>query len=69
MKRTFILAAASMLLAGFSVFADQQILIDFTNLQADCMADENGEPTENARTVMDFSSSAGATFTAMGSKP
>ena len=64
MKRTFILAAASMLLAGFSVFADQQILIDFTNLQADCMADENGEPTENARTVMDFSSSAGATFTA-----
>ena len=30
MKRTFILAAASMLLAGFSVFADQQILIDFT---------------------------------------
>ena len=64
MKRTFILAAASILLAGFSVFADQQILIDFTNLQADCMADENGEPTENARTVMDFSSSAGATFTA-----
>ncbi len=63
MKRTFILIAASMLFAGASLFAEQNMVIDFTNLQADCMADENGEPTENSRTVMDFSSSAGATFT------
>lgn len=63
MKRTFILLAAAMLLSGASVFADESMVIDFTLLKADCMADENGNPTENSHTVMDFASSAGASFT------
>jgi len=63
MKRTFSILAAALLLAGASSFAEQSPLIDFTQLQADCMPDANGNPTENQRTVMDFSTAAGATFT------
>ncbi|MBQ5472427.1 MAG: flagellar filament outer layer protein FlaA [Treponema sp.] len=63
MKRTFSIVAAAMLLVGVNAFAEEGILIDFTQLQADCCADENGNPQENSRTVMDFSVSAGATFT------
>lgn len=53
-----------MLLAGASAFAEESTLIDFTKLSADCVSDEDGNPTQNSRTVMDFSTSAGATFTA-----
>ena len=63
MKRTFSFVAAAMLLAGASAFAEEATVIDFTKLQADCVSDENGNPTENARTIMDFSTAAGATFT------
>ncbi len=63
MKRTFSILAAAMLLAGVSAFAEQSILIDFTLLSADSVADEDGNPTQNSRTIMDFSTSAGATFT------
>lgn len=63
MKRTFCFVAAAMLLAGVSAFAEESIVIDFTQLEADCVADENGNPTENSRTIMDFSTAAGATFT------
>lgn len=63
MKRTFSIFAAAMLLAGVSAFADEATVIDFTKLKADCCADENGNPQENSRTVMDFSTAAGATFT------
>ena len=63
MKRTFSIVAAAMLLAGGIAFAEQAVVIDFTLLNADCVSDENGNPTENSRTVMDFSKSAGATFT------
>lgn len=63
MKRTFSILAAAMLLAGVNAFAEQAIVIDFTQLQADCCPDDNGNPTENQRTVMDFSTAAGATFT------
>ena len=63
MKRTFSILAAALLLAGVNVFAEQNILIDFTKLSADCVADDNGNATQNSRTVMDFSTAAGATFT------
>lgn len=63
MKRTFYFVAAAMLLAGVSAFADEATVIDFTLLKPDCVADENGNFTENSRTVMDFSTAAGATFT------
>ena len=52
-----------MLLAGTFAFAKESTLIDFTLLDADTVADENGNPTENSRTVMDYSVAAGATFT------
>ena len=63
MKRTLLLTAVGMLLASFTAFADESMLIDFTLLDADCVSDEDGNPTQNSRTVMDYSVSAGATFT------
>ena len=63
MKKTLCLIAAAMLLAGGAAFAEESMLIDFTLLDADCCADENGNNTQNRRTTMDYSVSAGATFT------
>ena len=63
MKKTFGLIAAAMLLVGGVAFADEAMLIDFTQLDADVCADDNGNATQNGRTVMDYSVSAGATFT------
>ena len=63
MKKTLGLFAAAMLLLGGATFADESMLIDFTLLDADCVEDENGNQTQNKHTVMDYSVSAGATFT------
>ncbi len=63
MKRTFILVVMAFLLVGSLAFADEAVLIDFTLMEPDIVADENGNPTQNGRTVMDFSVTAGATFT------
>lgn len=63
MKKIFYVTAAAMLLAGSFGFAKESVLIDFTQLDADTVADENGNPTQNSRTVMDYSVAAGATFT------
>ncbi|MBO4404171.1 MAG: flagellar filament outer layer protein FlaA [Treponema sp.] len=63
MKKTLVLAASAMLLAGSIAFAEEKVLIDFTQLTADTMEDEDGNPTENSRTLMDYSVAAGATFT------
>ena len=63
MKKTLGLFAAAMLLVGGVAFADEAMLIDFTLLDADCAEDENGNPTQNSHTAMDYSVSAGATFT------
>ncbi len=62
-KKTLGLFAAAMLLAGGVAFAEEATLIDFTLLDADCAADANGNPTQNSHTTMDYSVSAGATFT------
>ncbi len=63
MKRTLFLTVAAMILAGTFATAKESTLIDFTLLDADTVADENGNPTQNSRTVMDYSVAAGATFT------
>ncbi len=66
MKKTLGLLAAGLLLFTGVAFAEEAVLIDFTYLSADQSVEgENGEGTisYNSRTVMDFSVSAGATFT------
>ena len=63
MKRNLIVTAAAMMLVGAAAFAEESVLIDFTLLDADIVADSNGNPTVNSRTAMDYSVSAGATFT------
>ncbi len=63
MKRTLVLTAAAMLLVGSFGFAKESVLIDFTQLEADSVPNEEGVPQENSRTVMDYSVAAGATFT------
>lgn len=63
MKRTLFLTVAAMILAGSVAVARESVLIDFSQLDADTVADENGNPTQNSRTVMDYSVAAGATFT------
>ena len=45
MKKTLGLIAAAMLLAGGVAFAEEAMLIDFTLLEADCVADDNGDNT------------------------
>ena len=63
MKKSFLLLTAVLLLVGTFAFADEATIIDFTLMDADILADANGNPTQNSRTVMDFSVTAGATFT------
>ena len=63
MKKTLGLFAAAMLLVGGVAFAEEAMLIDFTLLDADCCEDDNGNPLQNKHTVMNYSVSAGATFT------
>lgn len=63
MKKTFYFLAAALLLASASVIADESTIIDFTQLDADCVNDENGNPTQNSHTVMDYSVAAGMTYT------
>lgn len=63
MKKTFVALALAVLFTGTALYADEALIMDFTALDADCCADENGNPTENSRTVMDFAVAAGATFT------
>lgn len=66
MKKTLSLLAAGLLLFSGVAFAEEAVLIDFTYLDADKTVEgENGEApvSYNSRTVMDFSVSAGATFT------
>jgi hypothetical protein len=62
MKRMFILVAVVLFLAG-SLFADEAILIDFSVLEPDIMSNQDGEPTQNSRTLMDFANVAGGGFT------
>lgn len=62
MKRSFLLVAMAFLLVGSLAFGEKAILIDFSSLDADIVADENGKPTVNKRTVMDFSKVSSISF-------
>ena len=57
MKRIFILLVAALIFAG-AVFAEEAILIDFTQLKADLVNN-----TQNRQTVMDYGQVAGSSFT------
>ena len=63
MKRTFMVITAAVFLAGSFAFARESTVIDFSLLTADAVADENGNPTQNARTVMDYAKAAGSSWT------
>ena len=66
MKKTLSLIAAAMLLVGGVAFAEEAMLIDFTQLDADYEltdADGNVVSKQNKRTTMDYAISAGSTFT------
>ena len=62
MKRSFVLVAMAFLLVGSLAFGEKAVLIDFSSLDADIVADENGKPTVNKRTVMDFSKVSSISF-------
>jgi hypothetical protein len=62
MKRIFILLAVVMFFAG-ALFAEEAILIDFGKLVADIANDQNGNPSQNRQTVMDYGQVAGGSFT------
>ncbi|MBR3813457.1 MAG: hypothetical protein IKK38_06235 [Spirochaetaceae bacterium] len=62
MKRAFILVAMAFLFVGM-LAAEEAVIIDFTNLSADIIQGADGQMTQNRRTTMDYSVSAGATFT------
>lgn len=62
MKRIFILLIVALFVAG-AAFAEEAILIDFSLLTADIMNNQQGRPTQNRQTVMDYGQVAGASFT------
>ena len=69
MKRSFILIAVLVLLAGGFAIADESVLIDFNLLTADIIEETDaegnstGRMSQNRRTVMDYSTVAGSAFT------
>lgn len=65
MKKTLVLSAAVMMLAGACIFAKESTLIDFTMLDTDMSIksqDGKQEFPQNKRTIMDYGVAAGATF-------
>lgn len=63
MKKTLILVAMAFLLIGAVAVADETVLIDFQRLNADIIANDAGVMTQNRRTVMDYGTVAGASYT------
>ncbi len=64
-RHLFLIVAALMLLGAVAVFADEAVLIDFALLSTDIIEDplQPGVKTQNRATMMDFSSTAGASYT------
>ncbi|MDR2759769.1 MAG: flagellar filament outer layer protein FlaA [Spirochaetaceae bacterium] len=62
MKRMFILVAIALFIVG-SLFAEEAILIDFSKLTADIVANQDNQPTQNRATAMDYANVAGGSFT------
>ena len=63
MKKTFVLVAMAFLMLSAVVSAEEAVVIDFSLLNADIVADKAGNMTQNRRTVMDFGVVAGASYT------
>ncbi len=69
MKRSFIVIAVLVLLVGGFATAEESVLIDFNLLAADIIEETDaegnstGRMTENRRTVQDYSTAAGASYT------
>ncbi|HUX36438.1 MAG TPA: flagellar filament outer layer protein FlaA [Rectinemataceae bacterium] len=64
-RHFFIVALALLLVGGVALSADEAVLMDFSLLKADIIPDSanQGVMTQNRATMMDFSSTAGASFT------
>jgi hypothetical protein len=65
-KQTMVIVLALSLLCAFTLaYADEAVLIDFSLLKADIKADSvnQGKFLENRATMMDFSGTAGASYT------
>ncbi|MDR2068842.1 MAG: flagellar filament outer layer protein FlaA [Spirochaetaceae bacterium] len=62
MKRMFILVAIALFIVG-SLFAEEAVLIDFSKLVADIVANQDNQPTQNRATAMDYANVAGGSFT------
>ena len=65
-KQTMVIVLALSLIGAFTVaYADEAVLIDFSLLKADIKADQanQGKFLENRATMMDFSGTAGASYT------
>ena len=63
MKKTFVLVAMAFLMLSAVVSAEEAVVVDFSLLNADIVADKAGNMTQNRRTVMDFGVVAGASYT------
>ena len=63
MKKTFVLVAMAFLMLSAVVSAEEAVVVDFSLLNADIIADKAGNMTQNRRTVMDFGVAAGASYT------
>jgi hypothetical protein len=62
MKRLFIFVAFA--LAAFGIlFADENVLIDFSNLVPDILLDQEGVESQNRQTTMDYSTTAASNYT------
>ena len=64
MKRVVILlfCAIAMVFMAASVFAEESVLIDFSQLAADYSPDGSDTPTQNEATIIDFADKAGTGF-------
>jgi hypothetical protein len=64
-RQAFVIALALLLVGAFAVSADEAVLIDFSLLKADIVPDQvdKAKLTENRATMIDFSGTAGASYT------
>jgi len=64
-RQFFVFALALLFVGGVALSADEAVLIDFNLLKADIIPDPANQAvmTQNRATMMDFSSTAGASFT------
>jgi hypothetical protein len=62
MKRLFVFVAVAIAAVG-TLFADENVLIDFSNLVPDILLDQTGVLPQNKQTTMDFSNTAGTNYT------